>query len=309
MKRLLTLLMVFFLLLTSVVAHGENSGYENLTLEELQAILDDVQAEINRRSNSETVPEATTIQLGDQQYSIEELVDMSSAINHELLTRANFSSFDVPVGTWTVGKHMKAGLYSIVPQNINAGVYCDASLSQFAGSKVSISGETESGFIHHLLLSDGDTIEVEYHGVTFSAGSPYPTYETSDYSKSTISFTDYSDKELIETYLTITKQLSNASVPAIILECGIWIVGEDLPAGTYDIEAFVNENSGNYSFLIYEDSKKFSQNRSDLSMFGFGKIYETSASNITLVDGNIIFAKGCMAKLTVSNSEVFFGPN
>ena len=309
MKRFIALLIVVFLFLSSVVAFGENSGYENLTLDELQAILDDVQAEIKRRSSSETESGAVAIQLGDQHYTVEELIDMCSAINHELLTRAEFESFDVPVGTWTVGKHMKAGLYSIVPQNTNDSVYCDVSLSQLNGNKVSVSGEVESGFIHHLLLSDGDTIEIKYHGVTFSSGSPYPTYEASDYSKSVISFTNYSDKELKETYSAITKLLSGTSVPTIILECGIWIVGEDIPAGTYDIEAFVNEKRGNYSFLIYDDSKMLSLNRSDFAMFGYGKSHETNASNIVLVDGNIILTQGCMATLTVSDTSVFFGPN
>ena len=105
--------------------------------------------------------------------------------------------------------------------------------------------------------------------------------------------------------------MAGQTIPSLTVGCGIWIVGLDIPSGTYDILAFVSENYGNYSFSIFDEDTEFFGPGSlgnQISMFGFGNKSETKASNITLTSGEIIITDGCMATFSVADENVYFGP-
>lgn len=321
MRKIVLMICLVILFLFSVNATAETLNYEDMSLEELQVILDSVQAEMARRQKlvDETETAASQFEVLDENetaasqfegknFTVNELINMCAAITREMSLRNNFEGFNVPVGEWTVGKHLNAGQYAILAKNQDGYIFCDFVLSRFGGSEASISGEAEPGFIHHIDLNDGDTVRIKYSEVVFSPGTFYPTYEGADYSQSLVNFSEYTDNELKLTYQSIMHILSGQDIPSFILECGIWVVGEDFPAGTYDIEAFLNASHGNYSFLLFSDSSDLNMFSADLSMFGYGDDRDTSAANIVLKEGDIIITDGCMAKLTASNSNVFFGP-
>ena len=238
--------------------------------------------------------------------SIEELVNICSAINKTLEDRNNLEAFDVPVGTWTVGQHLNAGLYAILPTKSKDSCFFDVTYSE-TGNTVMLQGEAESGYIRHLLLSEGDKIEIKYNSSTFSPGTPYPHFDGEDYSKAPFIASDYSEEELKIVYSDIMELLANQDIPSITIEGGIWIVGQDIPIGTYDIKAYLNEEHGNYEFSVYNSISEIETLGGDIAMFGYGNGDETSASNCELKKGNVIFTNGCMANLKVSNKNTFFG--
>ena len=310
MKRLIIGLLLVTFLFISTFASADTIDLKSMTIEELQALIDAAQEEINlREANAETA----SLEENRSEYafidslSVQELVDAAAAVDEALREKLAIDSFDVPVGTWTVGKHLNSGLYSIIPQNERDNVHCTIALKEFNNDSIQIKGETESGYYHHLFVEDGDTIEVKYNGVTFLSGSPCPTFEGANTHNCKISLSEYSAGELQSLFSAIVKKLEGESIPAFTIDAGIWVVGKDIPAGTYDIDAHVDGKNGNYGFSVYAESKRFGHGKGVVSMYGYGQKHETKAANIELKDGYYVFADGCMATFTVSDTNVFFG--
>jgi len=239
--------------------------------------------------------------------SIEELVNICSAINHELQIRNEIEPFDVPVGKWTVGKHLNPGLYSIQPHKSDDYMHFIVTYNNAGHNTLGMESEAESGLLHHVLLSKGDEIEIQYGSVTFSTGSPYPNFNGEDYERAPIIVSNYSDDELRTIYSSIMSLLSNQDIPEMTIEGGLWLVGQDIPEGTYDINAYLNDEYGNYQFSLFNDESSIADLSGEISMYGYGKKHDTSAANCQLKAGNLIFANGCLVSLKVSNDNVFFG--
>lgn len=256
------------------------------------------------KMDSEEVSEIVEKPIDD--CSIEELVNICCAINKALVDRNNLEPFDVPVGTWTVGKNLNAGLYAVLPIKPKDYNHFTVAFSQ-TGKSIMMQGETKSGYIRHVFLNDGDMIEIEYNNSTLAPGTPYPHFEGEDYSKAPFIVSDYSDDELKTIYSDIMELLADQDFPSLTIDGGIWIVGQDIPVGTYDIKAYVTEKTGNYQFSVFDSLSEMESLGGEISMFGYGNESETSASNCELEAGNIIFANGCMATLKVSDKDVFFG--
>ena len=85
------------------------------------------------------------------------------------------------------------------------------------------------------------------------------------------------------------------------MDAGIWVVGQDIPEGIYDISAYITKNYGNFGFSIIDQS-----GNSILSLHGYGNDLK-SASHIKVYEGNIIIADGCVAEMTISSDNIFFG--
>ena len=101
------------------------------------------------------------------------------AIANELQSRYTIDEFDVPSGTWIVGKHIKSGTYSIRPASgakKNSNIHYEIKTAQIGNNSMMLSGEAESGFPSHVVLRDGDTITINYSGVSFSTGILFPSF-------------------------------------------------------------------------------------------------------------------------------------
>lgn len=282
--------------------------YEKETERLENAKLDDVNRYKGKPIKGDSEEASEIVEKPIDDCSIEELVNICCAINKALTDRNNLESFDVPVGTWTVGKNLNAGLYAVLPTKPKDYNHFTVSFSQ-TGKSIMMQGETKSGYIRHVFLNDGDIIEIEYNNSTLSPGTPYPHFDGEDYSKAPIIVSDYNDDELKTIYSEIMELLANQDFPSLTIDGGIWIVGQDIPVGTYDIKAYVNEEHGNYGFNVFSSASEIETLGGDISMYGYGNGDETSASNCELKAGNIIITNGCMATLKVSDENVFFGNN
>ena len=237
----------------------------------------------------------------------EDLMNLCAAISVELQSRNRIESFQVPVGSWTVGKHLKSGLYSIGVQDKNHLSYFDLTLSQFGGITVRASVDSPAGTIDHIWLQDGDTIEIKSDAVIISAGVPFPQYEQADPEAVSDDLTLFTDAELTSLYHMIIPMLQGKTLLPLDLPGGIWIAGEDFPAGSYDAVAYLKDDRGNYGFSVYEDAANFGYNWGIVQLYGYGS-EEKTALNLDIPDGGIVFVNGCRAKLSTSNPDVFFGP-
>lgn len=284
----------------------ESSRLENA----VNAALEDSE-ESDKYDNKPTQPTPeSTPQIQEKpinECSIEELVNICSAINQELQIRNQIDPFVVPVGKWTVGKHLIPGLYSIQPQKSDDFMNFIVTFNNSGHNTLDMESEAESGLLRHVLLSDGDEIEIKYSSVTFSSGTPYPHFKGEDYLKAPIIVANYSDDELRTKYTSIMTLISNQDIPEITVEGGLWVVGQDIPEGTYDINAYLNDEHGNYQFSLFTDESSIGDFSGELTMFGYGNKHDTSAANCQLKVGNLILASGCLVSLKVSDDDVFFG--
>jgi len=249
------------------------------------------------------------------QYSVEELINICCAIKKEVSKWNDIEPFDVPVGKWTVGEHLNPGIYSITsidPNDSSDWEEVDFQITFVNGSGQAhhMRSQSLSGSFHHIPLSIGDQIEIEDKSATFSEGIQFPEYEGEDDSKIAIDFTDYDYEELVLTYSAIIEELANKEIPEMTICAGVWIVGKDIPEGTYNISAYI-EDGANYDFYVISNiSKLLDYAYGDdvlYEMEGYGKDAGTNASNCELSNGNVIVTRGCMAKLTVFDNNVFFG--
>ena len=87
---------------------------------------------------------------------------------------------------------------------------------------------------------------------------------------------------------------------------GIWVVGEDIPAGTYDISAVLADSHGNFDFYVYSSTGWKSSSGDILTLYGYGNEAKT-AMHIELKDGYVLVVNDCTATLTPSSDDVFFG--
>ena len=240
------------------------------------------------------------------EYSTKDYVNLCAAINDELLSRNQFDSFDVPIGTWTVGKQLQSGLYELTIQSEHDFSFFDLSLSAITGVPLRVSVETLSGPFSHLVLEDGDVIDLKSSGLRFCAGIPFPSFEGSDPGKTPFKVSDYTDEELKDLYQIIVKKLESCDLPDQVLPGGIWVVGKDIPAGTYDMKSSLKSN-GNYTIMV-NSSTNFRSSFADLlSIFGYGDDGK-EALNVELQEGYIVVVEGCKAILSQSDDNVFFGP-
>lgn len=245
------------------------------------------------------------------QYSIEELINICCAIKEEVTEWNEIEPFNVPVGKWTVGEHLNPGVYSIISYNDLDQTIFDVKYQNGSGEDYYMRSQTPSGNFYHLPLNIGDQITIEDESATFATGIPYPEYVGEDATQISIDFSDYEYDELVSTYAYIMKLLANQNIPEMTITAGVWTVGKDIPAGTYDISAYVEEEDGNYDFRVFADITKLKLNTYDdeerYYMSGFGNGSSTNASNCELKEGNVILANGCRAKLKVFDNNVFFG--
>lgn len=303
-RKIISIVSVCLLLCSAGAA--EDYCFDTMTEAELRALIQHAEAELQRREEYAR-EDVANLNLAGQAYTVEELAHVCAAIKDEAERRGAFNEFEVPVGTWEVGKHLSAGTYAIRPQSGSGTVYLDVTSSRLK-SKLSVSGECESGWFRHIELIKGDSIEIKYNKVVFSPAELYPVFAGADHQQSPIDVSGYSDAALQQTYAEIVKQLADAQVPEITIPSGVWVVGEHIPAGTYDIVAFVNEDTGNYSFYLCNGLADVAKYGGSMSLHGFGKKYDTSAASITLKEGNALLLDGCMVRLTKASQNLFFGP-
>lgn len=235
-----------------------------------------------------------------------DLAALCKAVAAEYERRHSFDSFNVPVGTWTVGKNLNSGLYSVQLMNGKDYGYFTFVLSQYGNSKVLASTESKQGPFSHIWLNDGDTVEITADTVTFAPGIFGAVFEDADQGTASLDLSMYDDKALTELYHELILQLGQEPVSSITVPGGVWKVGEDIPAGTYDVSAVLNDSHGNFSFSVYSSSSWKSTFGDVLSVHGYGN-EEKTAMNIELKDGYVLIASDCTATLTESNENVFFG--
>ncbi len=251
--------------------------------------------------------EGTSI-LDFEHYDKQDLINLSAAVAAVLQERQQIESFEVPVGAWTVGKHLSPGLYAANMLKEPGFSYFDVTLNQFGCVTTRVTVETKAGPFSHMFLQEGDVLDVKSDGVLLSAGICCPTYEGADAAAVEEDFTVYDDGELKELYSLLTHKLADQELPDIQLPGGIWVVGEDVPAGTYDISAAVQDNHGNFQFKVYSAHNRMVNSGGDmLSLFGYGADPE-EAKNFEIPEGCTIIVDGCVATLSHADENVFFGP-
>ena len=240
------------------------------------------------------------------QLSTAELTGICSNIAKELEKRNTIDSFDIPNGTWTVGENLNNGLYSIHLKNGQHYAYFNLTLSQVGNFTVRASSESEKGAFSHVWLNSGDVVEITSGPVTLSTGTFAPTFADADEDGISIDLNTLTDDELVELYRNMIQQLSQHSISSMTIPGGVWIIGEDIPAGTYDIKASLGDSHGNFSVLIYSTTSFISSFGDVLSLFGYGNEEET-AMNIEMQDGYVLILVDCTATLSTSDENVFFG--
>ena len=241
-----------------------------------------------------------------EKYDTQDLINLSKVVSSVMQERQQVEQFEVPVGTWTVGKHLNPGLYSIsIPEG--GYTYFFVTLNQFGGARVLVSVDSEAGPFSHIYLQEGDILEVMSGEVVLSTGICVPSYEETFAEAVEEDFSGYNDSELQELYSILTKKLEDQELPKISLPGGIWVVGEDVPAGTYDIDVFLRDSHGNFGFTVYSSINRMNNSVGDLlSLHGYGAEHE-EAKNIVIPEGSIIVVSGCEAVLSPSDENVFFG--
>lgn len=256
---------------------------------------------INNSIISDIIPDVDISQL-----TVADLTGFCSNIARELEKRNSIDSFDVPIGTWTVGENLNNGLYSVQLKYGQSSAYFNFTFSQFGNSNVRASSESPKGAFRHVRLNDGDIVEITSGPVTFSTGTFAPIFADANEEGVTVDLGTFTDEELIVLYHSLIQQLGQHSISSMTVPGGIWVVGEDIPAGTYDIDASLGDSHGNFSVLVCSSANVMSSFGDVLSMFGYGNEIET-AMNIEMKDGYVLILDDCSATLSASDENVFFG--
>ena len=240
-------------------------------------------------------------------YKTQDLINLSAAVAAILQERQQVDPFVVPVGSWTAGKHLNPGLYSVQLATEDGYNSIDITLSQFGNTTTRVLIDSPAAPFSHMVLQDGDVFNVLSDELALAEGICCPSYKEANIEAVKKDFTIYDDSELKELYNILMKKLANQELPDIILPGGIWVAGEDFPTGTYDVSAFVNDPYGHPSFKIYTESRRMVNSGGDLlTMSGFGS-EPLEARNIDIQEGYIVIVEGTEAVLSHSDDNVFFG--
>ena len=290
----------------SLDALSEDGSFTNMPLRKLQAMNGLIQAEIDKRT---TIPENDgpgAVQIDDLgSLSCKEIIDTCKAIADRYDHLNTFDSFNVPIGTWTVGENLFSGIYSVrqVSNDYNYP-YIYPSLAEYGNTQLVLSAQDPSCPLEHIVLNDGDSFEVPFNEIKLAPGILTIQFENADAAGSVIDVSEYNEAELIQIYRTLIAALSNRKdLPKITIPGGIWTVGQDIPAGTYDISAYINSSSGNFDAEVLKAGQYYQKT---ISLFGYGN-ERKDALQIVLNEGDVFVAGGCKADLTVSSNNVFFG--
>lgn len=84
--------------------------------------------------------------------------------------------------------------------------------------------------------------------------STFMIFSVTTVSASVIDFSQYSDEEVTEILAEVNQEISNRGIlKTAHLEKGIYLVGRDIPAGTYTLHCIYNESDGAADCSIYSD--------------------------------------------------------
>ena len=231
-------------------------------------------------------------------YTTEELVATCAAISQEMQTRNSIKAFDVPIGTWTVGKHLHPGIYSIASASNGSYFKFDVSGKKYGGNEEASFWGTD--IVSHIALDENDVISISEGSAAFSAGKVFPDYSEANTNYSILTVEEFSSENLCELYYRLVEELAEKKTGKICLQSGAWVVGEDVPAGIYDIT--VKANSKNSQFLLRIFNSKEDQY---YPLWVSGDTQDQVAMK-ELKKGNIIVLAGSM-ELVPSSSNIFFG--
>jgi len=276
---------------------AEEYDLANMTTRELQSLKKAIQDELDARQTNEADNIPSAVEISDiGSFTLQEVIDTCKAITDRQEQLNHFDSFEVPVGTWTVGKNLYSGTYSVAASNPKDSGYIYLTLSEYNNRVFNLSAEDTGCPFRHFVLSDGDTIEIPYNTLVFTPGSFGVSFEGANGNGTRVDVSQYNESELKQIYHLFIDALANQKdLPKIVVPAGIWVVGRDIPVGTYDITAHITAEHGNFSF------------ESDaISLYGYGSDIE-KAQQITLTEGSVVVTDGCVAELTISADEVFFG--
>lgn len=92
----------------------------------------------------------------------EELIDLKAQIIKEMMTRDEFEGVDVPIGQYTIGEDIPAGVYTLcMADNALMGMI---KINDYDESYV-LSSENDT--VGKIELEDGDTVEITIGAMTF----------------------------------------------------------------------------------------------------------------------------------------------
>ena len=210
----------------------------------------------------------------------QELLDLYLQIQSVLLSRNANYSLKLNAGIYKIGTDIPAGAYRI--ECSGAFTSCTISVytsekSKYANNTYILSELTQSSVLGKVDLTDGNILEI---------------------SGSTVSLTSYSTAQIeIETTNSLKKDTSSpggASEEGLTISPGKYLVGIEIPAGTYKVIC-----EGNYSitsFDVYDSSTATRPSYSTIltAFLGnteIGKIELSSGNIVEIKDGSVVFYK------------------
>lgn len=96
--------------------------------------------------------------------SFDELMDLRIRLNSEIVSRPEWKEVTVPSGTWTVGKDIPAGEYSLLPGD--EGGYIR--LKRGGKNIVSQGIRDQNDVYGKIELQDGDIVQIERGSIIFA---------------------------------------------------------------------------------------------------------------------------------------------
>lgn len=304
MKKLCIFFLVLILVCLPFNSLSEGFNLSEMSTRELQTLKKAIQDELDARQTNASDSTLSSMEISDiGSFTLQEVIDTCKAISDRQTGLNSFDSFEVPIGTWTVGKNLYSGTYAIsMPAPSFIGDFASSdyasinmNLSEYGKKNVGLSGNYHEYLLNHVLLSDGDTLEIDETSLSFSPGTYGISFEGANGNGTPVDISQYSDMELTQIYQLFISALANQQdIPKMTIPSGIWIVGRDIPVGTYAISVYCPSGSGNFSF---------SSDQLDVS----GNHDEIIKLQSEFREGSIVIADGCFADLTVSSDEVFFG--